>query len=290
MPPLPWPARAVLAGSWALALVLVRLVVGGFGWATAAVLCSVVAAGALLLAARREPRPPVRSALRTVVVLGAWVAVQNLGLCLALGQLGLGPTAVVVGSMPLFATLVGQVWGVDRITAAGVLGLAVGFIGLLVVVLFPAQGHSWAFIAGTLAGLLAAFSAAVAARYADLRLPGRTDAVAGAHAVAGLTAVPLALLWPAAGDGSPLGYPALVGLGVLLAAFGPALLVRATGEGSLEASRVRAVGLVVAAVAGALLLGEGLSAGQAVGTVLLLAGSTLVLDLFPVPAPAGRSR
>jgi drug/metabolite transporter (DMT)-like permease len=283
MPQGSWPAHVGLSLLWGLIFLLVHDVVAGFGWAPAAALGSLAVAIATAAAARlsgRQLRMPERAG--QLVLLGVAVTVQNLGVCLALDRLGLALTAIGLGAMPLFATLIGQVWGMDRITGTAAIGLAVGFVGLLLVVVFPVEGDSWAFISGILACLLAALAAAFATRYASVRLVGRPEALIGAHLIAAVAALPFALLLGTMGSRPAWGYVALVLLAVVLALAGPVLDVRLPAAGHAKrASRLKAAGVVVAALAGVALYGDPLSPGQVFGGLLLLGGAVLVLDLVP---------
>nr|WP_300141194.1 DMT family transporter [Propionicimonas sp.] len=292
MPQRNWAAHAVLSVAWALSFVFGFGAVSSFGWAPAAVLSSAVLAAAIAVAARLGgQRLNVRPGLRRTVVLGAWLAVQNLGLCLALSQLGLSLTAVVLGTVPLFTTVIGQMWGVERITPTGALGLVVGFIGLLFVVVFPAHGDGWDFIAGMLACLLSAFAAAFATRYASQRLPGRSGPVTAAHLLAAVVALTVALFSGGSWAGSPLGFGALAGLAVVVTLAGPTLYLRIPGAtGTTATSAVKTAGMVLATVAGVVFLAESLSAGQVIGMLLVLVGAALVLDLLPTQSFARWSR
>lgn len=288
MPQGRWPAHVGLSLLCGLTFILAHDIVSGFGWAPAAALGSVAVAVALAVVARLSGR---RLSMPThagrLVILGAAVTVQNLGVCLALDRLGLALTAIGLGAIPLFATLIGQVWGMDRITGVAAAGLAVGFVGLLLVVVFPSEGDSWAFISGMLACLLAALAAAFAARYAAVRFPGRPEAPISAHLMAALVALPLALTFGRMGSGSAWNYVALILFTVLVALGGPVLDVRLPAEGqATRSNRVKTAGVVVAALAGVLLYGDRLSVGEAFGALLLVAGAALVLDLLPRGASA----
>ncbi len=283
MPHRSWPAHAALSLLWGLSITLVFGVVLGFGWTAAAALASFSAAAAIAASVRLNGRRLSRPArLGPMFLLAAAVAVQNLGLCFAIAHVGVAVSATVLGSMPLFATLFGQMWGVDRITAAAAAGLASGFIGLLLVVIFPSEGGSWAFLAGIFAALLSAVAAGFAIRYSTLRLRGQPGVAVGAHLIAGLAILPLTLLPDGSGTGSLWGYAALAAFVAVLALVAPVLDLHMpdAGEGA-RAGMVKTVGLLVAALAGVVFLGERLDFGQVLGMGLLLVGAVLVLELLP---------
>lgn len=283
MPRRSWPAHAALSLLWGLSIMLVCGVVFGFGWAAAAALTSFTAAAAIALSVRLGGRRLARPTdARSMVILAAAIAVQNIGLCFAIDHVGVALSAIVLGSMPLFATLFGQVWGIDRITAAAAAGLAAGFVGLFLVVVFPVDGDSWSFLAGILAALLSAIAGGFAIRYGTLRLRGEPDVAVGAHVIAGAATLPAVLLFGSPGTGTPWGYLALAALVAVAALVSPVLEVRMpdAGEGA-RAGMVKTIGLVVAALAGVLFLGEQLDVGQVFGMLLLVVGAALVLELLP---------
>lgn len=283
MPNRSWPAHAALSLLWGLSITLVFGVVLGFGWTAAAALTSFSAAAAIAVSVRLGGRRLVRpDRFGQVVILGGAVAVQNLGLCFAIAHVGVALSAIVLGSMPLFATLFGQMWGANRITAAAAAGLATGFIGLLLVVIFPSQGDSWAFLTGIFAALIAAVAAGFAIRYSTLRLRGQPGVAVGAHLLAGAAILPLTLLYGGSRTGSAWGYLALAALVVVVARVAPVLDLHMpdAGQGA-RAGMVKTVGLVIAALGGVLFLGERLDFAQVLGMALLLVGAALVLELWP---------
>lgn len=290
MPHRRWPALVGLSLLWGLYFILANQIVAAFGWAPAAVLGSLGVALATAVASRiagRRLTAPTKWG--RLAVIGAAVTVQNVGMCLALDRLGVALTAIVMGAMPLFACLIGQVWGIDRITGGAAIGLGVGLVGLLLVVVFPTHGDSWAFISGTLACLLAALAAAFAGRYASERIPERTEGLIAAHLIAALAALPLAIAFGQPPGAPVQGWLALAGFALMVGLAGPVLDVRLP-EADLEdrANQVKTGGVLAAALIGTLLLGESLNFGQVLGMLLILAGSAIVLGLLQWPASVGR--
>lgn len=285
MPQRNWPAYAGLALLWGFTLTMMRQVVGTVGWGPGAAATSLVVAVAIaLFAVGRGRQLDWRLGWPRVLLLGVAVAVQNVGIAVAIDRAGIALTAVVLGAIPLFGSLFGQVWGLDRITFPAAAGLVTGFLGLLVVVGFPATGSSWGFISGTLAGLMAAIAAAFCVRYveANPRLTGRVEAASGAYFVAAVLTVPVAIAFPGPGGADVVAWLLVVVLGVLVAGAGYALdFVLADRTNAASVARAKAVGLVIAILIGVLLLGEALSVGQWLGGLLLVVGGALVLGLFP---------
>jgi drug/metabolite transporter (DMT)-like permease len=276
--------QAGLAALWGLSFLFVHGLVDSFGWALAAALLPLIVAGALALVGRRaNGRFTLGGSRMQVLTLGLAVAVQNVGLCLALSQLGVALTAVVLGAMPLFSTLTGQVWGLDRITGLTSVGLAAGFVGLLLVVAFPAQGDSWAFIAGCLAALLSALAAAFATRYAALRLGGSPAGMASGHVLAALITVPVVLFAGSTVRAGLGGFLTLGLVGLLAAGIGPLFGTEMPHGRPGRATALKTAGILVAVAAGIALVGERISGAQVFGMLLMMAGTLLVLELVPSP-------
>jgi drug/metabolite transporter (DMT)-like permease len=277
-----WPIACGLATLWGLSFLFLHGLVGGFGWPLAALLVSlVVGLGVGVVAWVGSGGWSPGGSPNHLFVLAVAVAIQNIGLCLALDRLGVSLAAIVLAATPLFATLTGQVWGIDRITGAAAIGLVVGFVGLLLVVVFPAQGDSWAFIAGVLAGLISALAAAFSTRYSALRLGARPAASANANLLAALFTLPLVLIVGSPGGGNIGGYLTLVLLGLIAAAVGPLFGVRLPTGRPERASVVKTAGVVIATLIGVVALGERLSVAQVFGLLLMVIGTLLVLELLP---------
>jgi drug/metabolite transporter (DMT)-like permease len=283
MPQRRWPMQAGFAVLWGATLLGVRLVVAGFGWAPATVLTMLVVAATIAAATRLAgSHPRLGGPAVPLLLLSLGLAVENAGLCLAFDQLGIAPAVLVLAAMPLFATLTGQVWGIDRITGAAAAGLAVGFVGLLLVVAFPAAGDTWAFISGVLAALLSALAAAFVSRYATLRVAERPETAITAHLLAVVICVPLLFAFPGGGNGGAGGYAALllVALGVVV--LGPMVGVRPAGSPDAALlGPLKLAGMVLVLVAGIVLAGDRLSWGQVAGGVLIAVGTLLVTGLAP---------
>ena len=62
---------------------------------------------------------------------------------------GTAMAAIFVASIPLFSMVIAQVWGLERITQARVVGLVLGTIGILMLVGYPAVPVTGAFLLGT---------------------------------------------------------------------------------------------------------------------------------------------
>jgi len=112
-----------------------------------------------------------------------------------------GFAAVLNASAPLFGALVAYLWFRETLTRARVLGLGIGFLGVLVLVWgrisFKGDGSGWAVVAALAASLAYGF----AANYTKRHLTGHDPVVtaSGSQIAATALLLPLAFLyWPAA--------------------------------------------------------------------------------------------
>lgn len=277
-----WPIAVGLSALWGLSFLFLRGLVDAFGWPLASLLvCLCVAVSVGVVARFRNRRWSLGGPPGQLLVLAVSIAVQNGGLCLALDRLGVSVAAMLLGATPLFATVLGQLWGIDRLTERSTIGLVAGFVGLVLVVVFPLQGDSWASITGMLAGLIAALAAAFTGRYSAVQLGSRPAASATANLLAAVLTVPAVLMVSSSGHASFGPYLTLVLLGVIAAAVGPLFGVRSEDGRPARESLVKTAGMVLAAVIGVVALGEQLSAAQAIGLVFMVAGTALMLELVP---------
>lgn len=280
-------AYAGLSLLWGVVFLLIREVAEGFGWAATVSWSSLLIAVTIAVLTWRRFLLPAN--WRSLLVLGTGVAIQLVGLVLAVERLGIALAAVVVGTIPLFDTLAAQALGRKRITGLGAGGLVLGFVGILLVVGFPAQGVSWDFIAGVLCGLFSAISGAFANTYAALRLPRANPPglVAGSFLVAGLLTLPASWVFPGASGAGGGHWLGLLLLGVVFGGIGFTLELRLRDQrGPEHAGSARSLATVLAVLLGTVFLREAVSVGQLVGMLVLIAGCNLVLGLTPRWFPA----
>ncbi|MGV8907524.1 MAG: DMT family transporter [Propionicimonas sp.] len=270
---------------WGVSFIMVEAVVSGFGWAPAVTLsCLLTGVTIAVLAILTGSRLVFRLRWRRMVLLGAGLAVQLIGLAVAVDRLGTALAAAAVGTVPLFMTVIGQMWGLERITGRVAGGLVTGFVGIMLVLLFPSGGISWDFIVGMFAGLLSAIAGALTSRYAVARISGcgRAELMSAAFLIAGILTAPLALVFPGPGHAGLLDWLCLLLLGVVLGGVGYTLeRGLREGAGPQFATSAQSGATIVAVLLGIAVLREALSAGQVIGVLLLIGGCVLVIGLSP---------
>ena len=118
------PAYVGLTVLWGLSFVLVSAVVDGFGWAPAVSLsCLLIGATVAVLAVLKGATLRYRLRWKRLLLMGVGIAVQLIGLTIAISHLGTALAAAAVGTVPLFAAVIGQMWGLERITGTAAAGL-----------------------------------------------------------------------------------------------------------------------------------------------------------------------
>jgi drug/metabolite transporter (DMT)-like permease len=218
----------------------------------------------------------LRRAWRATLVLGVINAALPFWL-IAWGEKHIDSSvaAIAQATVPIFVLLLGlRFLPQERITAARLAGVAIGFVGVGALAGLNPIGGWWA-VAGTLAVVLSSLSYAGGGVYGQLRVaavPGPVLA-AGSMLFGGLLLLPFALLqvpdhlpsWEAAAS-----LAALTLLGTALAQL---ILYRILAlHGSAKLSLVTYLMPGFAVVYGALLLDEPITAGVLLGLFLILAG------------------
>ena len=187
-----------------------------------------------------------------------------------------GLSSTLNASVPLFGAVIGFAWLGARPSPLRVLGLLVGFAGVLVLA-WPrlTAGNDWRAV---VAALLATVLYGLAAHVTQRTLTGVPSLVvaAGSQVAATMMLVPLAVpLWPATSP-SLQGWAAAVILGVGCTAAAYVVYFRLIARaGPTTAMAVTYLIPVFGVSWGALLLGERLGADALLGGVLVLTGVAL---------------
>ncbi len=295
-----WGAFWLLGLVWGSSFLWIKIAVGYLPpFAVAAFRLVFGLAGLLAVAAvQRQSLPRDLRRLRLYVVAAALQSALPFAL-ISWGETRIdsGLAAILNGTTPLFTILIAHLWLADeRITPSRMLGLSVGFAGVIVLGsrdIGPAgfQGTAW----GQVALLAASLSYAAAATFMRRHLRGEPPIVQATMVVL----VGDALLWalvaatenPLHISGAPILWIALAWLGLLGSCVAYLLyfyLINAWG--ATRTSLVTYVFPVVGLALGIVFLGERLDWRLALGSLLVLAGITVVgrapAQTPPLPAAA----
>lgn len=184
-------------------------------------------------------------------------------------------TAIVIATGPFMAAGVGAMLGVERMRPAGLAGMAVGLVGVAVLVGVDVGGDAEALLGvGMILAAVACYAVAVIwmrSRFSDLPPVGTITVVCGAGA---LVTMPFALATLPAAVPSGRVLWSLVGLGVGCTALALVLYMALIAEvGGVRAMLITYINPVVAVAAGVAILGERLTPAMVLGMALIAGGS-----------------
>src|SRR5215204_3550171 len=265
-------ASANLAGS-------VALDDGVAPWAIVSARTALAALVLVPLAAYLDVFGSLRGRLAPIVVLGLVQAAAPLTL-IALGEerISSSLTGILVSSAPIFTFLLAfALSGAERASRTSLAGVAIGIVGVAILLGVDAGGGAEALVGGLFV-ILAAFGYAVGAWYLKRNLRGvePVATVAGTQVVAALVTLPLGLLHvpDAVPDLDAVG--SLLTLGVVCTGFAFVIFHSlVASDGPARASLVGYIAPVFSIFYGVVLLDERFGAATAAGLVLILGGSWL---------------
>lgn len=201
-----------------------------------------------------------------------------------------GLAAILVGAMPIFTVILAH-WLThdEKLTPMRLIGVLVGFAGVVILFLPDLQLRMQQNLAGGLAVVIAAVSYAFAATLARRHLKEQSSTIVAMSQllIAAIILVPFSLLLD-----QPFGLrptPAALGSLVALAVMGTAIAYvmyywLVANVGATRTSLVTYVSPVIAVFLGALLLNERLDWTTFVGLIAIIAGVAIVTR-SPAPRP-----
>ena len=286
-----------LAALWGASFLFMRIAVPAFG-PVALVFLRLAGAALLLvpLLAARGELASLRRHWRAIAVVGVLNSALPF-LCFAYAALSItaGLSAILNSATPLFAAVVAWLWLGDRMTPLRIVGLAVGFAGVLWIGWDSADFKPGGSASAIAACLVATLSYAVAPSLAKRYLAGAPPlaAAAGSQLTAALLlALPAVHWWPAV---APSAHDWIVA--ALLAVFGTGvgyiLYFRLIANaGPTNAVAVTYLIPLFAVLWGAIFLGERPTLAIVVGCAVIFLGTALATGglapraLRGAPAPA----
>ena len=283
---------SILALLWGVSFLLLLRVVEAFDWGAAISVRAFIASGSLfLLSLLLRRKLDFSVGINHFAVLGATsVSFQLIGLSIAVPRIGTALTAILVGAIPLFSSVIGRLMKIEEIDQIGFIGLVSGFVGIIFLVGFPSAKLGSDFFLGFFICLAGCISAAFGSNYSKLKLSntGNWEQVIGAFFFGGLFTLPLLLFVPIKSGLDPSDWVNMVALAVICSAFCYVIYFSLVLKiGATRSISVEFLVTVVAVLIGAFYLNEAISLIQLFGAVLVVLGSILILDLLSL---SGRSK
>jgi drug/metabolite transporter (DMT)-like permease len=279
-----WPMLLLLAAIWGGSYVLIKVAVEDVEpaplMAFRALVAGVMLAGYLVVTmGARRAATEVATSWRPVLVLGAFNAAIPFWL-VAWGETHVDSTVagIAQATVPIFTFLLAlHFLPHEHVGAARVAGVALGFLGVVVLAGFDPSG-GWLAVAGTLAVVVSSLSYASSGVYGQLRV--RTVAgpvlATGSMLAGGLMLLPFALFQLPSSRPDVEAVVSMLALTILGTALAQLILFRVLRlYGSRRLSLVTYLIPGFAIVYGALLLDEPVTAAALVGLALILAGVAL---------------
>jgi drug/metabolite transporter (DMT)-like permease len=284
----------LLAAIWGSSFLFIRIAAPAFGPVAlvevrtvsgALVLLPLLAAGIGLGALRTHAR---RIALISVINF----AVPFVLVTYAMLMLTAGFASMLNGTVPMWTALIGALWFGERVRPSQWLGLAIGAIGVVVLVgdkieLDPG-GTGWTETIAVGAALLGMMFYGLSANVAKRTLGGVPPLVTatGSQIGAAVLLAPVAAsTWPAQTPSAGHWMAAVV-LGVLCTGFAHLLFFRLIERvGAMRAANVTYLIPLFATLWGTIFLGEPLTLRLVVGGAVVLAGTALALGVVGLLRP-----
>jgi drug/metabolite transporter (DMT)-like permease len=265
---------------WGASFLFMRVAVPEFGPVPLAGIRIAIAAAFLLaiLAWRRGARTLLSSALPMTALGAANSALPFTLFAYATLHITAGAAAVVNASTPLFAAVIAFFWLRHRLAPVAIVGLVIGFGGVVILVWDRISFGNGSGIWAPLAGLAGGLSYGFAANYAKQRLHGVTPlaSAAGSLTAAALLLLPLVVAyWPSV---TPrlLSWLCVIVLGVACTAIAYILYFRLIARiGPAKTVTVTYLVPFFGMLWGLVFLGERITTNMLVACAVILLGTAL---------------
>jgi drug/metabolite transporter (DMT)-like permease len=271
----------LLSAFWGASYLFIKVALddGVSPWAVVAIRTALAALVLVPLAMQRGVLGSLRGRLGPIVVLSLVQVAGPLTL-IALGEerISSSLTGILVASAPIFTFLLAfALTGEQRASRASLVGVAIGIVGVGMLLGVDAGGGADALVGGLFV-ILAALGYAVAAWYLKRNLAGvgPVATVAGTQLVAALVTLPLGLVHAPDAVPSLEAVGSLLTLGVVCTGFAFVIFHSlVASDGPARASLVGYIAPVFSIFYGVVLLDERFGVATAAGLVLILGGSWL---------------
>lgn len=270
----------LLAAIWGASFLFMRIAAPEFGpIPLIATRVSVAAAFLLVILASKGRTRRLYAHARPLIVLGALSAAVPFTLfAYAVLSLTAGFTSVLNATVPLFGALVAYFWLGDKLGRLRILGLIIGFAGVIVLVSdkisFARGGSGWAILATLAASLLYGIAASFVTKYLA-NVDPLINATGSELAATGILLVPAIAYWPATNP-SPFSWASAVSLGIICTGVALVLFFRLIARiGPAKAITVTYLIPVFGVLWGFLFLDEPVTGRMLAGCAVILLGTSL---------------
>jgi drug/metabolite transporter (DMT)-like permease len=273
-----------LAMLWGGSFIFIRIAVPVLG-PVVLVTMRVLLAGAALLVYARITRSDleVRARWRQYLILGALnSAIPFVLISAAELHLPASLAAILNATSPLFGAIIAAIWIKDPLTRRKLAGLALGLLGVSVLVGWSPIPLSPAVVLSAGASLLGAAFYGLASVYTKAKVAGAKPVgmATGSQFAAGLLLLPFVPFAAPAGPVSPAALASVLALALLCTALAYLLYFRLIVDvGPAKALTVTFLVPIFGTLWGALFLGEPVTISMLVGCGVILAGTALVTGM-----------
>ena len=270
----------LLAAIWGGSFLFIRLSVGDFGPIALSGMRTLIAGAALLpVLLWRNKIAMLRDYWRSIIIVGLFnSALPFIFFNFATMTLPAGTMSIINALTPLWGAAIAWVWLKDTLPPLRMLGLMVGFAGILVLVWDKLSFHDTASTYAVIAGVAAPIFYGIAASYTKKHLMDADPiaTAAGSLVAAGIVLLPFTLYtWPTTPI-SITAWAALVGLGLVCTAIAYVLYYRLLIRvGPPRAMTVTFLIPVFGVLWGWLFLGESITLRIVLGGGVILLGTAL---------------
>ena len=282
----------LLGAIWGAAFLFTRIAVPEFGPVALVEVRVIIAAVVLVtIVAARGWMGQFKGRWRALAIIAALnTAVPFALFAYATRTIPAGFAAVLNATVPLFGAIVGRSFFDEQLGRTRVIGLAIGFLGVLVLIApkLSVAGSALAIAAALSASLMYAFAAHLTRRV----LPGVNSLVIAAGSIVAsvaLLAIPAVLLWPAAMP-SPRVWMSTIVLGVFCTGVAYILYFRLLERvGATGAVAVTYLIPLFGMIWGGIFLAERVTLPMAIGCLLILLGVSVTTGAIGVLSRRGTS-
>lgn len=273
------------AAMWGSSFYWLTITTPELGWGGTVAIRSFIAAALLLgFAAMTRRSLDFKSEWKNLAILAIFNVVMNVGgMNYAILHQGTALTGILCSTIPLFSLLIEWAWHGKRPTSSMLIGLVIGFAGVVVLIGFNAQPLDRELALGVMGSMIAAVGFAIGGSFAKVRLPhlGSYEQTIGTFIFGGLWSllflpfVPI-VIWPP----SAKAVGALIIVALTASALAYIFYYKLIDEiGATKTLTSEFWVPVFAVLVGWLALDEVITFMQLVGATMILVGCFIVMGL-----------